>query len=56
MKQYKNPNELLEHIKSKGIIINNEEDALNKIRKYSYYGVINSYKDVFKDSNNEYKN
>ena len=56
MKQYKNSKELLEHIKSKGIIINNEEDALNKIRKYSYYGVINSYKDVFKDSNNEYKN
>ena len=56
MKQYKNPNELLEHIKSQGIIINNEEDALNKIKKYSYYSIINSYKDVFKDSNNNYKN
>ena len=56
MKQYKNPNELLEHIKFKGIIVNNEEDALIKIKKHSYYSIINSYKDVFKDSNNEYKN
>ncbi len=40
---------------SKGIVINNKEEALNKIKKYSYYSIINSYKDVFKDSLNNYK-
>lgn len=55
MKQYKEPNELLELLISKGLIVSNKEDALNKIKKYSYYSIINSYKDVFKESNNNYK-
>ena len=55
MKQYKNPNELVEYLISKGVSIYNKENTLNKIKKYSYYGVINSYKDIFKTSDNNYK-
>lgn len=55
MKQYKNPNELLEYIISNGVLVSNKEDALNKIKKYSYYSIVNSYKDVFKTSDNNYK-
>ena len=55
MKEYKNSNELLEYIISKGVSVNNKEDALNKIKTYSYYSIINTYKDVFKNTNNEYK-
>lgn len=54
MKEYKNPNELLEHIKTKGIIVLDNNSTLEKIKKYSYYSIINSYKDVFKNSDNEY--
>lgn len=55
MKEYKNSNELLDYIISKGVSVNNKEDALNKIKTYSYYSIINAYKDVFKNTNNEYK-
>ena len=37
MKEYKNPSELLDYIISKGILVNNKEDALNKMKTYSYY-------------------
>lgn len=55
MKEYKNSNQLLDYIISKGVSVNNQEDALNKIKTYSYYSIINTYKDVFKNTNNEYK-
>ena len=55
MKQYKSPNELVEYLISKGVSVFNKEDTLNKIKKYSYYSVINSYKDVFKTSDKNYK-
>ena len=55
MKEYKNSNELLDYIISKGILVNNKEDALNKMKTYSYYSIINTYKDVFKNKNHEYK-
>lgn len=55
MKEYKNPSELLDYIISKGILVNNKEDALNKMKTYSYYSIINTYKDVFKNKNHEYK-
>ncbi len=55
MKQYKNPSELIDYIISKGIIVSDKNAALNKIKKYSYYSIINSYKDVFKTSDNKYK-
>jgi len=55
MKQYMNQEQLLDYIRSKGVFINNKKDALEKIKTYSYYSIINTYKDVFKNNNNEYK-
>ena len=55
MKEYKNYTELLDYIISKGVSVNDKEDALNKIKTYSYYSIINTYKDVFKNTNNDYK-
>lgn len=55
MKQYMNPSDLLQYIISKGVIVSNREDALDKIKKYSYYSIINSYNDIFKDLKNNYK-
>ena len=55
LKQYKSPNELVEYLILKGVSVFNKEDALDKIKKYSYYSVINSYKAVFKTSNKNYK-
>ena len=55
LKQYKSPNELVEYLISKGVSVYNKEDTLNKIKKYSYYSIVNSYKDVFKTSGNNYK-
>ena len=53
MKEYKNSNELLEYIISKGVSVKNKEEALSKIKTYSYYSIINTYKDVFKNTNND---
>ena len=53
MKEYKNSNELLDYIISKGVSVNNKEDALYKIKTNSYYSIINTYKDVFKNTNND---
>lgn len=55
MKEYKNSNELIDYIISKGVSVNNKENALNIIKTYSYYSIINTYKDVFKNTNNDYK-
>jgi len=55
MKEYKNNEELLNYLISKNIIINDKEKALKNIEKYSYYSIINGYKAVFKDENNNYK-
>lgn len=55
MKKYKTNEQLIEHLKSKNVIIDDENDAFNKIEKYTYYSIINSYKLTFKDSNGDYK-
>ena len=55
MKEYKNNEELIDYLKSKNVIINDKEKALKNIEKYSYYSIINGYKAVFKDENNNYK-
>lgn len=55
MKEYKSNEELLEHLISKNVIINNRQDALDKIEKYSYYSIVNSYKMTFKNSDGNYK-
>lgn len=55
MKEYKSNEELLEHLTSKNIVINNKQDALEKIEKYTYYSIVNSYKMTFKNSDGNYK-
>ena len=55
MKEYKNNEELIDYLISKNVIVNDKEKALNNIEKYTYYSIINSYKIVFKDENNNYK-
>lgn len=55
MKEYKNNEELIEYLISKNVIVNDKEKALKNIEKYSYYSIINGYKAVFKNENNEYK-
>ena len=50
MKEYKNNQELLEHLISKGVIVENEQEALAKLEKYTYYSIVNTYKEVFKDN------
>lgn len=54
MKQYKSNEELIDYLITKNVIINDKEEALNKIEKYSYYSIVNTYKEVFKDSNGNY--
>lgn len=55
MKEYKTNEELLDYIKQKGIRITNNKKTLLLLKNYSYYSIINTYKDVFKDSNGNYK-
>lgn len=55
MKEYKNNKELIEYLISKNVTVNNIEQALENIEQYSYYSIINSYKFVFKDEENNYK-
>ena len=55
MKEYKTNEELIDYLISKGVTVNDKIDAINKIEKYTYYGIVNSYKSNFKDKNNNYK-
>ena len=55
MKEYKNNEELIDYLISKNVIVNDKEKALKNIEKYSYYYIINGYKAVFKDEDNNYK-
>ena len=54
MKEYKSNEELIDYLEDKGVIINDKDEAISVIEKYSYYSVINSYKMIFKDDNNNY--
>ena len=47
--------ELLNYLESKNGIINDKNDALKKIEKYTYYSIVNSYKMTFKNSEGNYK-
>jgi abortive infection bacteriophage resistance protein len=55
VKEYKNNEELIEYLISKNIIIENKQQALKNIEKYSYYSIVNGYKNVFKNEDNHYK-
>lgn len=55
MKAYKNNQELIDYLISKNVIINDVQLALKDIEKYTYYSIVNGYKSVFKDEENNYK-
>ena len=56
MKEYKSNEELLNHLISKGVIIKNRESALDAIKKYTYYSIVNTYKEVFKNNGRYFDN
>lgn len=55
MKEYKTNEELIKHLLSKNVVVHDKEAALDKIETYTYYSIVNSYKSIFKDENNNYK-
>ena len=56
MKEYKSNEELINYLLSKGIIVSDKKEALEKIERYTYYSVVNTYKNIFKDKNGNYIN
>lgn len=56
MKEYKTNEELVDYLIEKNVIISNRQDTLEKLEKYSYYSVVNSYKVVFKNDDGTYRN
>lgn len=55
MKEYRNNHQLIEYLIYKNVFIKDKERAFRNIEKYSYYSIVNGYKHVFKDENNNYK-
>ena len=56
MKEYMSTNNLIDYLINKGVKINDRTFVYNVIEKYSYYSLINTYKDIFKDINGNYIN
>lgn len=48
MKEYKSSEDLIDYLISKGVVIKNKKDAIRKIEKYTYYAIINTYKEDLK--------
>lgn len=55
LKEYKTNEQLIEYLISKNLIIEDKEKALRNIERYSYYSIVNGYKSVFKNEDNNYK-
>lgn len=51
MKVHKSNEELLDYIILKDVIVKDRQDAIDKFRRYTYYSIINTYKEVFKKDN-----
>lgn len=56
MKEYRTNEELIEYLLSKGVNISDKENALQKIERYTYYSIINTYKSIFKNEYGNYLN
>lgn len=54
MKEYMTNNELIDYLSSKGVIIENKDKAIQRIERYTYYSIVNTYKSIFKDKNGNY--
>ena len=55
MKEFKTLEEQIDLLKSRGLVFLDETFALTKLREDNYYSVINGYKDLFLDQNNQNK-
>ena len=55
MKQVKNTDELIDYLITKGIKIYDVALAKESINDYTYYGIVNTYKSVFKNADETYK-
>ncbi len=51
MKEFKTYSEQLELLKSRGIIVEDVDFALKKLKEENYFNIINGYKDLFLDKN-----
>lgn len=56
MKKYKSNEELINYLLSKGVVVSDKKEALEKIERYTYYSIVNTYKNIFKDKNGNYIN
>ncbi len=54
MKEYRTNEELIAYLSSKGVIILDKEDAIQKIERYTYYSIVNTYKSIFKNKDGNY--
>ena len=54
MKEYKTNEDLIRYLSSKGVTISDKADALQKVERYTYYSIVNTYKSIFKDKNGKY--
>lgn len=54
MKEYKTNENLIEYLSSKGVTISDKADALQKMDRYTYYSIVNTYKSIFKDEEGNY--
>lgn len=54
MKEYRTNEQLINYLESKGVNILDKEDAIQKIERYTYYSIVNTYKSIFKDKDGNY--
>ena len=54
MKEYRTNEDLIEYLSSKGVAISDKADALQKIERYTYYSIVNTYKSIFKGDDGNY--
>lgn len=54
MKEYRTNEELINYLSSKGVIIDNKAEVLQKIERYTYYSIVNTYKSIFKGEDGNY--
>ncbi|WFQ94575.1 Abi family protein [Mycoplasma feriruminatoris] len=54
-KEFKTFEEQIEILKSRGLVINNEEKAIEILKQENYYNIVNGYKDLFLKNEKEDK-
>ncbi|MBQ8784078.1 MAG: Abi family protein [Clostridia bacterium] len=55
-KEFKSYSQQIDLLKKKNLEIDNEEEAVSLLKRYSYFGLINGYKYPFKAKDGNYKN